>query len=167
MEPLQITLDSTRKTLAVIFVKEKSISLSDVRVQITEEVKELVPESFKFVSTFGAPISEVQEAKISLIHALHEETFLVVREFKNAPKMSLKRTADKSAEDDEDCQLLDVSKEEEFDFDDEHLCVEIFDEIDAVAQAFLDSNVAQAVEDVIDLESLLSQITDVGIPQNS
>ena len=105
MEPLQIKLNSTRETLAVIFVREKSIFLSDRRVQIMEEVKELVPESFKFVSTFGAPISEVQEAKISLIHALHEETFLVVHEFKNAPKTSLKRTADESAEDDEECHF--------------------------------------------------------------
>lgn len=60
------------------------------------------------------------------------------------------------------CQLtsLSSSTEEEFDFDDEPLCEENFDEIDAFVQTFLDSNVAQAEEDVIDLDSLLSQMSE-------
>lgn len=105
MKLLQIKLDHTRETLAVIFVEEKSNFLSDIRVQIMEEVKELVPENFKFTSTFGSPISEVQEGKIYLIHVLHEETFLVLRKLKYAPNTSLKRMADESAENYEECQL--------------------------------------------------------------
>ena len=60
------------------------------------------------------------------------------------------------------CQLtsLPSSTEEEFDFGTEPLCEENFDEIDAIAQAFLDSNVAQAEEDVIDLDTLLAQMSE-------
>ena len=52
------------------------------------------------------------------------------------------------------------SIEEEFDFGEEPFCEDDFEQIDAIAQAFLDSNVAQAENNVIDLDTLLSQLSE-------
>ena len=60
------------------------------------------------------------------------------------------------------CQLtsLSSSTEEKFNFGTEPLCEENFDETDAIAQALLDYNVAQAEVDVLDLDTLLAQMSE-------
>ena len=84
----------TGTSLAVIFVDDVSVNLNDVRKQIREEVDELVPKNFHFISTWGSPVSHFQEGNMSLSDALHSDDALLLRVFKEG-NVSLKRTAPK------------------------------------------------------------------------
>ena len=88
MKPIKVELKSGA-SLAVILVLDMDATLNEIRKQIQEEVIELVPEDFHFISSWGPPITRVQEAKITLNEALQDEK-LVIRE--NVDEMSsLKR----------------------------------------------------------------------------
>lgn len=90
MKPIKIELESGA-SLAIIIVQDMDATLNAIRKQIQDEVSELVPEDFHFISSWGPPISRVQEAKITLNEALRDEK-LVIR--KKVDEMSsLKRKA--------------------------------------------------------------------------
>ena len=90
MNPIKVGLESGA-SLALILVSDMDATLDAIRKQIQDEVGELVPEDFHFISSWGPPISRVQEAKITFNEALQEEK-LVIRE--NVDEMSsLKRKA--------------------------------------------------------------------------
>ena len=78
MRPTKIELESG-DSLAVIFVTDVNAKLTEIRNQM--EVSDLIPRDFNFISSWGPPISRVQEAKISLSEALREEK-LIIREDK-------------------------------------------------------------------------------------
>lgn len=68
---INITLES-RVSLAFIVLEHIDSMLTDIRKKIREEVDELIPQEFRFISIWGPPISEVQEAKMSIRDALHD-----------------------------------------------------------------------------------------------
>lgn len=71
MPSINITLES-RVSLAFIVSEHINSMLTDIRKKIREEVDELIPQEFRFISIWGPPISEVQEAKMSIRDALHD-----------------------------------------------------------------------------------------------
>ena len=72
---------SARLSVAVIFIKNiVTAMLSDVQKKIREEVEELVPEEFHFLSNWGPPIGRLQETKMALTEALHKGNILMLRE---------------------------------------------------------------------------------------
>lgn len=80
MTPVEIKLESGL-IVAVIFIENMpTVMLTDVRKKIREEVDELVPEQFNFISNWGPPISRFQETKIFLTDALHNGNVLMLRE---------------------------------------------------------------------------------------
>ena len=79
MTPVEIKLESGL-SVAVIFIDDMTVTLTDVRNQIWEEVDELVPEQFHFISNWGPPISRFQEKKMPLTEALHRGNVLKIRE---------------------------------------------------------------------------------------
>lgn len=70
MKPIEIALEGGQR-LAVIFVTCITVLLAAVRKQIGEEVKEFMPDEYHFISTWGPPLSRVQESKMKLQEALH------------------------------------------------------------------------------------------------
>ena len=78
MKPIKVELESGA-SLAVILVSDTDATLNEIRKQIQEEVSELVPEDFHFISSWGPPISRVQETEITLNDALQDKK-LVIRE---------------------------------------------------------------------------------------
>ena len=72
MNPIKVGLESGA-SLALILVSDMDATLDAIRKQIQDEVGELVPEDFHFISSWGPPISRVQEAKITFNEALQEE----------------------------------------------------------------------------------------------
>lgn len=74
--------------MAVIFVTCITVLLATLRKQIGEEVKEFMPDEYHFISTWGPPLSRVQESKMKLQEALHEGDVLKIR-----PLTSQKRKA--------------------------------------------------------------------------
>ena len=95
MPSVNITLES-RVSLAFIVLEHIDYMLTDVRKKIREEVDELVPQEFRFISIWGPPISEVQEAKMSVQDALHDGKTLVIRSYNE--KVNQKRQAGEFAE---------------------------------------------------------------------
>ena len=79
MTPVEIKLESGL-SVAVIFIDDMTVALTDVRNQIWEEVDELVPEQFHFISNWGPPITRFQEKKMPLTEALHRGNVLKIRE---------------------------------------------------------------------------------------
>lgn len=71
MLSINITLESG-VSLALVVLEQIDSMLIDIRKKIREEVNELVPQEFHFISVWGPPISEVQEAKMSVRDALHD-----------------------------------------------------------------------------------------------
>ena len=90
MPSINIALES-RVSLAFIVLEHIDYVLIDIRKKIREEVDELVPKEFRFISIWGPPISEVQEAKMSVGDALHEGKTLVIRSYDE--KLNEKRKA--------------------------------------------------------------------------
>lgn len=90
MPSINITLES-RVSLAFIVLEHIDSMLIDIRKKIREEVNELVPQEFRFISIWGPPISEVQEAKMSVRDALHDRKTLVIRSYDK--KQNRKRKA--------------------------------------------------------------------------
>ena len=90
MTPVEIQLESC-SSLAVIFIDDVTAKLCDVRNQILEEVKELVPEQFHFLSKWGPPISRVQETKMALTEAFHTENVVKIRETLSAQGASKRK----------------------------------------------------------------------------
>ena len=80
MPLIHITLESG-VSLAFITLEKSDCLLKDVRKQIREEVDDLVPQEFNFISIWGPPLSKVQEAKMSIKDALHDGNKLVIRIF--------------------------------------------------------------------------------------
>lgn len=70
MKPIKVELESGA-SLVVILVLDMDATLNEIRKQIQEEVSELVPEDYHFISSWGPPISRVQEATITLNEALN------------------------------------------------------------------------------------------------
>lgn len=70
MLSINITLESG-VSLALVVLEQIDSMLIDICKKIREEVNELVPQEFHFISVWG-PISEVQEAKMSVRDALHD-----------------------------------------------------------------------------------------------
>ena len=88
MTPVEIKLEHGL-SVAVIFIEDMAVMLTDVRNKIREEVDELVPENFHFILNWGPPISRFQETKTTLKEALHEGNVLVLRKAhssQNPPK---------------------------------------------------------------------------------
>lgn len=65
--------------------------LIDIRKKIQEEVDKLIPKEFRCISIWGPPISEVQEAKMSVGDALQDGKTLVIRSYEE--KLNQKRKA--------------------------------------------------------------------------
>lgn len=80
MPLIHITLESG-VSLAFIMLEKLDCLLKDVRKQMREEVDDLVPQEFNFISIWGPPLSKVQEAKMSIKDALHDGNKLVIRIF--------------------------------------------------------------------------------------
>lgn len=80
MPLIHITLESG-VSLAFIMLEKSDCLLKDVRKQMREEVDDLVPQEFNFISIWGPPLSKVQEAKMSIKDALHDGNKLVIRIF--------------------------------------------------------------------------------------
>lgn len=76
MKPIRIELESGA-SFAVISVLDMDATLNKIRKQIQEEVSELVPEDFYFISSWGPPTSRVQEAKITLNETLQDEKLVI------------------------------------------------------------------------------------------
>lgn len=91
MTPIEIELESGA-SIAVILVDEMDSTLTEIRKQIQEEVNELVPEQYHFISAWGPPISRIQEAKMTLKEALQDEKKMIIRA-NEEEKQSLKRKA--------------------------------------------------------------------------
>ena len=52
--------------------------MSEIRKQMEEEIEEFLPKEFKFVSNWGAPVSNVQGDKIKIKDAVNSnDGFLV------------------------------------------------------------------------------------------
>ena len=64
-------------SLVLILVLDMDATLNEIIKQIQEEVSELVPEVFHFISSWGPSISRVQEAKITLNEALQDKKLLI------------------------------------------------------------------------------------------
>lgn len=97
MPSILITLESG-VSLAFIVIERMDSMLMHIRKQIREEVDELVPQQFRFISIWGPPISQVQEAKMAVRDALHDRKKLVVRNYDD--KRNLKRKAEEFEESD-------------------------------------------------------------------
>ena len=68
MTPIGIKFEGG-SSVAVIFIK------SGVHKKMKEEVDELVPENFHFLVSWGPPIGRLQDTKMALTEALHEENY--------------------------------------------------------------------------------------------
>ena len=90
MKPIKVELESGA-ILAVILVLDMDATLDGIRKQIQEEVSELVPEDFHFISSWGSPISRVQECKITLNEAPQDEKLVIWENVDE--RSSLKRKA--------------------------------------------------------------------------
>lgn len=95
MLSINITLESG-VSLALVVLEQIDFMLIDIRKKIWEEVNELVPQEFHFISVWGPPISEVQEAKMSVRDALHDGKKLVVCSYDE--KQNQKRRAEEFVE---------------------------------------------------------------------
>ena len=58
--------------VGVIFVESLERSLREIRSQMREEIDELIPNAFRFMSKCGAPLSNIQKQKISVQDALDD-----------------------------------------------------------------------------------------------
>ena len=80
MTPIEIKFKGG-SSVAVIFIKnDMTARLSGVQKKMKEEVDELVPENFHFLSSWGPPIGRLQDTKMALTEALHEGNILMLRE---------------------------------------------------------------------------------------
>ena len=67
------------KVVGVIFAETLESNLSEIRKQMEEEIEEFLPKEFKFVSNWGAPVSNVQEDKIKIKDAVNSnDGFLII-----------------------------------------------------------------------------------------
>ena len=74
-----IKIKLLNEVVAVVFVDDLDIDLNRLRQQMDEEVEELLPRSYKFVSKWGAPVSNVQERKLSVVHLLDNDRILTIK----------------------------------------------------------------------------------------
>ena len=66
--------------------------------KMKEEVDELVPENFHFLSSWGPPIGCLQDTKMALTEALHEGNILMFRETSSSHNPKRKITGVEEAE---------------------------------------------------------------------
>lgn len=105
MTPIQIKLEGGW-SVAVIFTENvMATMLSGVRKKMKEEVDELVPENFHFLSSWGPPIGRLQEAKMALTEALHEGNILMLRETSSSQNPKRNVTGVEEAERDVDVDI--------------------------------------------------------------
>lgn len=90
MPSINIALES-RVSLAFIVLEHIDYMLIDIRKKIQEEVNKLIPKEFRCISIWGPPISEVEEAKMSVGDALQDGKTLVIRSYEE--KLNQKRKA--------------------------------------------------------------------------
>ena len=95
MLSIYIKLES-RVSLAFIVLEHIDSMLIDVHKKIREEVNELFPQEFRYISIWGPPISKVQEANMNVRDALHDGKTLVICSYDG--KQNLKRKASKFVE---------------------------------------------------------------------
>lgn len=76
MKPIQINLENG-EGLAVIFVDDFDSMLIETR-KLIQEVEELVPEEFCFISAWEVPLSKAQEAKMTTREILQDEKSIVL-----------------------------------------------------------------------------------------
>jgi hypothetical protein len=79
MEAIMVKLASG-EAIGVVFLEDLEVTLSKVRRQMEEEIEELLPKEYKFVSVLGFPVSRVQEERLLLRDAL-EDGFIAVKPF--------------------------------------------------------------------------------------
>lgn len=105
MTPIEIKLEGG-SSVAVIFIENVMTAvLSGVRKKMKEEVDELVPENFHFLSGWGPPIGRLQETKMALTEALHEGNILMLRETSSSQNPKRKVTGVEKAERDVDFDI--------------------------------------------------------------
>lgn len=90
MPSINIALES-RVSLAFIVLEHIDYMLIDICKKIQEEVDKLIPKEFRCISIWGPPISEVEEAKMSVGDALQDGKTLVIRSYEE--KLNQKRKA--------------------------------------------------------------------------
>ena len=106
VKPIEIALEDGQR-LAVIFVNCTTVLLAAVQRQIGEAVNEFVPHEYHFISTWGSPLSQVQENKTKLQEAIHKGEVLKIR-----PLTSQKRKArNKEIDDVEPSSTITTSAE--------------------------------------------------------
>ena len=96
--------------VAVIFVDDFNIHLNRLRQQMDEEVEELLPRSYKFVSEWGAPVSNVQETKLSVAHLL-DDGVLTIKDINDSSYASVNVLCPNN-KDSTDCESVSSQKVE-------------------------------------------------------
>jgi hypothetical protein len=91
--------------LAVIFVDDLNLELKRLREQMHEEVEELLPSSYRFVSKWGAPVSNVQEGKVSALNLLDSDGFLTIK-YDSTSIASYERRQNNNSSTDSNCEIL-------------------------------------------------------------
>ena len=98
MTPIEIKVEGGL-SVAIIFMENITTAmLSGVRKKMKEEVDELVPENFHFLSRWGPPIGRLQETKMALTEAFHEGNILMLRETSSSQNPKRKATEVEEAE---------------------------------------------------------------------